>query len=94
MPDNLWWEANIGSGNGVVPSGNKPLPKPMLTQIDITMSLGHNELIQGIYHSVQNYIYVCSCKNHWRHKICPHKANNFSAEFHYPVLFIGFQNMT
>ena len=28
-----WWEINIGSGNGLVPSGNKPLPKPMLTQI-------------------------------------------------------------
>ena len=27
------WEVNIGSGNGLVPSGNKPLPKPMLTQI-------------------------------------------------------------
>ena len=27
----LWWEVNIGSGNGLVPSGNKPLPEPMLT---------------------------------------------------------------
>ena len=24
---------NIGSGNGLVPLGNKPLPEPMLTQI-------------------------------------------------------------
>ena len=24
---------NIGSGNGLVPSGNKPLPEPMLTNI-------------------------------------------------------------
>ena len=24
---------NIGSGNGLVLSGNKPLPEPMLTQI-------------------------------------------------------------
>ena len=24
---------NIGTGNVLVPSGNKPLPKPMLTQI-------------------------------------------------------------
>ena len=29
----LWWLVNIGSGNGLVPSGNKPLPEPMLTQI-------------------------------------------------------------
>ena len=28
-----WWLVNIGSGNGLVPSGNKPLPEPMLTQI-------------------------------------------------------------
>ena len=28
-----WGEVNIGSGNGLVPSGNKPLPEPMLTQI-------------------------------------------------------------
>ena len=30
MPQNL--TVNIGSGNGLVPSGNKPLPEPMLTQ--------------------------------------------------------------
>ena len=28
-----WWYINIGSGNGLVPSGTKPLPKPMLIQI-------------------------------------------------------------
>ena len=40
-----WW-VNIGSDNGLVPSGNKPLPGPMLTQL-YTMSpylLGHNDL--------------------------------------------------
>ena len=26
-------KANIGSGNGFLPSGNKPLPEPMLTQV-------------------------------------------------------------
>ena len=26
------WQVNIGSGNGLVPLGNKPLPEPMLTQ--------------------------------------------------------------
>ena len=36
---------NIGSGNGLVPSGSKPLPEPMLTHICRHMvSLGHNEL--------------------------------------------------
>ena len=27
-----WWSVNFGSGNGLVPSGNKPLPEPMLTK--------------------------------------------------------------
>ena len=41
-----YWYVNIGSGNGLMSSGNKPLPQPMLTQIvNIMMSLGHNELI-------------------------------------------------
>ena len=33
MPQNIWWEICIASGKGLVPSGNKPLPEPMLTQI-------------------------------------------------------------
>ena len=28
-----WWQVTIVSGNGLVPSGNKPLPEAMLTQI-------------------------------------------------------------
>ena len=27
-----WWEVNIGSGNGLVPPGTKPLPEPILTR--------------------------------------------------------------
>ena len=30
-------KSNIGSGNGLVPSGNKPLPEPMLAQICVTL---------------------------------------------------------
>ena len=30
-------QVNIGSGNGLVPWGTKPLPEPMLTHILITM---------------------------------------------------------
>ena len=30
--EHIWWQFNIGSGNGLVPSGNKPLPEPMLTK--------------------------------------------------------------
>ena len=29
----LWWLFSIGLGNGLVPSGNKTLPEPMLAQI-------------------------------------------------------------
>ena len=32
-----WRLLNIGSGNGLVPSGNKPLPEPMLTQSYVTI---------------------------------------------------------
>ena len=32
-PEPDYWQVNIGSGNGLVPSGNKPLHGPMLTQI-------------------------------------------------------------
>ena len=35
-----WWQINIGSGNGSLPSGSKPLPEPMLTQIFVT--IGHH----------------------------------------------------
>ena len=31
------WSVNIGSGNGLVLSGSKPLPEPMLTQISATV---------------------------------------------------------
>ena len=43
-----WWSVNIGSGNGLVLSGNKPLHEPMLTQISVAcrhmVSLGHSDL--------------------------------------------------
>ena len=32
-----WWLVNIGSGTGLVLSGNKPLPEPMLTQISVVI---------------------------------------------------------
>ena len=32
-----WWSVNIGSGNGLVLSGNKPLPEPVLTEISVAM---------------------------------------------------------
>ena len=32
-----WLSVNTGSGNGLVPSGNKPLPEPMLTKISVAI---------------------------------------------------------
>ena len=32
-------QTNIGSGNGLVPSDNKTLPKPVLTHIYVTLSI-------------------------------------------------------
>ena len=31
------WYVNIGLGDGLVPLGNKPLPKPVLTKISDTI---------------------------------------------------------
>ena len=35
--DHYLWEANIGPGNGLIPSNNKPLAGPMLTQIFVAI---------------------------------------------------------
>ena len=32
-----WWLVNIGSGNGLVPPGNNPLPEPILTQFYVAI---------------------------------------------------------
>ena len=32
-----WWSVNIGSGDGLVPSGKKPLPESMLTEISVAV---------------------------------------------------------
>ena len=37
-------KVNVGSGNGLVPSGNKPLPEPMLTKIHVTW---HNQALMS-----------------------------------------------
>ena len=40
----LWW-ANIGSGHGLVPSGNKPLPEPMLNELYMPYGVTRPQLI-------------------------------------------------
>ena len=40
MPQKIfWWQFKIGSGNVLMPSGNKPLPEQMLTKIYVTILL-------------------------------------------------------
>ena len=38
-PQRLTDDVNIGSGNGLVPSGNKPLPEPILTQFSRSVAI-------------------------------------------------------
>ena len=45
-----WWQVNIGSGNGLVPEGTKPLTGPLLPQMCRHMAWsGHNELLINSY---------------------------------------------
>ena len=37
VTEHLWWQVSIGSGNGLVPSGNKPLSEPMFTLTLVTI---------------------------------------------------------
>ena len=39
-------EVNIGSGNGLVPSGNNPLPEPVLTRCQIPLGISRPQLIK------------------------------------------------
>ena len=41
--EKLWWYVNIGTCNGLVPSGNTSLLEPMLSQLYM-VALGHSEL--------------------------------------------------
>ena len=44
MPENTFVDFNIGSGNALESSSNKPLSEPILTKFHVA-SLGYNELI-------------------------------------------------
>ena len=43
-----WWQVNIGSGDGLVPSGNMPLPEQMLTQFRVTIWCHSARIIQPL----------------------------------------------
>ena len=57
-----WWEHNIGSGHGLVPSGTKPLPGLMLTPICIAIRhhLATTSQWRCCFFTALNWnIYVC-----------------------------------
>ena len=55
-----WWSVNIGSGNGLVPSGNKPLPNDDPDLCHHMVSLDQNELI-GVIVLVLQDIHHYNC---------------------------------
>ena len=44
MPRDIIFEVSIGSGNGLVPPGNKPLPEPMFTKIYVAIWRHYNTM--------------------------------------------------
>ena len=57
-----WWKFKTGSGDGLVPSGNKPLPGQMLTQIYVAI-WGHWGTMSWCLKASHNFISnwaVCS----------------------------------
>ena len=62
---------NIGSGNGLVPSGTKPLPEPMLTQIYFTIHQCWLFLGEILWHS-------SDCKFTWVSRIQYNEVENYT----------------
>ena len=46
----LWGKVNIGSGNALVPAGNKTSPEPMLTQIYVAIWHQLPQLVNKVHH--------------------------------------------
>ena len=51
----LPWLVNIGSGNGLVPSGNKPLPEPILTRSMSPYSIARPQWVNSTVLSTDFY---------------------------------------
>ena len=83
MSQDIYWRlVNIGSGNGLIPSGNKPLPVKMLIQIAVaiwrhhwqtTMSLPSALIIHGSFYSIAHINGICmahsDCKQNWNKQL-------------------------
>ena len=55
----IWWWINIGSGNGMVPSGNKPSPEPMLTQPPSPYGVTRPQCVKSTLCEQTHVIYGC-----------------------------------
>ena len=53
-----WWYVNIGSGNGLVPSGNKPLAEPMSINIFVAVWCHYSPQLFNITTCVQLFYHV------------------------------------
>ena len=49
-------KVNIGSGNGLVPSGKKPLPEPILTQIYVPYGIIRPQYVNSLWPNTYNPI--------------------------------------
>ena len=96
-----WWWVGIGSGNGLVPLGNKPLPEPISTHIydaycairprwvniHPSESIKHN----GLRHcNTQMYIILMHDLTQWgQHKISPILTLGSATKFQeiLPIIF-------
>ena len=77
-----WWEVNNGSGNGLVPWGNTPLPEPMSQICRHVTSLGYSELTQwGLeatnvfgykrgFNSLDLWKFSCTRNCYFKHVYC------------------------
>ena len=65
-----WRKINIGSGNGLVPSGNKPLPGPILIEIYVAIWRHYAPMRQRM-----EYIGQSSVRFGWKLKIGSFQQN-------------------
>ena len=63
-----WWYINIASGDGLVPSGNKPLPEALLTKISnmtelkwVKRSCKQQPTVEG-----KRHVIIVSCLPRWK----------------------------
>ena len=73
-----WWLVNVGSGNGLVLSGSKPLPEPMLTTFHVaiwrhqaSLCFNSSPLVPHIcvnkrdQHWLKSWLVACSTPSHY-----------------------------